>query len=73
MRAIYDLERAIHLWELLRDNAQRAANETTAGCEKVGKSVELTPRVARARAFIANCYTSILAAKARIDDLERED
>ena len=53
MRVIHDLERAIRVWELVRDDAQQTVNEAS-------------------RAFIVTCNTSILAAKARIDELERE-
>ena len=54
LRIIHDLERAIRVWELVRDDAQQTVNETS-------------------RAFIVTCNTSILAAKARIEELERED
>jgi hypothetical protein len=73
MRAIHDLERAIRLWELLRDGAQRVVNETRACSEKERDSVESTLRVAKFQAFIAKCNTWILEAKARIDELEEED
>jgi hypothetical protein len=53
LRIIHDLERAIRVWELVRDDALQTVKETT-------------------RALIATCNTSILAAKARIDELERE-
>ena len=54
LRIIHDLERAIRVWELVRDDAQQNVNETS-------------------RAFIATCNRSILAANARIEELERED
>ena len=71
VRLIHDLERAIRLWELLRDNAQRVINESNANPENQGDSVETDPAVAKARAYIEKCNASILAAKTRIDELER--
>ncbi len=73
LRVIHDLERAIRLWELLRDNAQRLLNETKACSEKQGDSVEMNPAVAKARAYIDICDASILTTKARINELARED
>jgi len=73
VRVIHDLERAIRLWELLRDNAQRVITETKACSEKQGDSVEMNPAVAKARAYIDTYNASILATKARIDELARED
>jgi hypothetical protein len=73
VRIIHDLDRAIRLWELLRDNAQRVVNEIKACSEKQGDSVETNPTVAKARAYIDTCNASILAAKARIDELARLD
>jgi hypothetical protein len=73
VRAIHDLERAIRLWELVRDSAQQIVNETMARYEKQGNSIETNQRVVRARAYIASCDTSILMAKARIDELARGD
>jgi hypothetical protein len=73
MRAIHDLERAIHCWELLRNNAQRLLNETTARSENPNDSIESNQRVSEFHAFIIGCNTRILEAKARIDRLERED
>jgi len=73
VRVIHDLERAIRLWEMLRDNAQRVVNETKACSEKQGDSVETNPTVAKARAYIDTCNASILATKARINELARED
>jgi hypothetical protein len=73
LRVIHDLERAIRLWELLRDNAQRAADETRACSERERDPVESALRVAKFQAYIFDCNTSILATKARIDRLERGD
>jgi hypothetical protein len=71
IRVIHDLERAIRVWELVRDSTQQLVNETTACYEKQGSSVETNPTVAKARVDIATYNTAILGAKARIDDLER--
>lgn len=71
VRAIHDLERVIRLWELLRDNAQRVVNESKACSEKQGDSVETNPTVAKARTYIETCNASILATKARINELAR--
>jgi plasmid stabilization system protein ParE len=73
VRAIHDLERAIRLWELLRDNAQQVVNEPKAGSVRQEDSVATNPAVAKARAWIATCNTSILAARERIDELARGD
>jgi len=73
VRIIHDLERAIRIWELLRDDAQRVVNETEVRSEKRGDCVEASPTVAQARAYIDACNASILATKARIDELERGD
>jgi len=73
VRVIHDLERAIRLWELLRDNEQRVVNETKACSEKQGDSVETNLTVAKARAYIDTCNASILAIKARINELARGD
>ena len=73
LRVIHDLERAIRLWKLQRDNAQRAADETRACSERERDPVERALRVAKFRAYIADCNTWILEAKARIDRLERGD
>ena len=73
VRIIHDLERAIRLWELLRDDAQRVINEAKACSEKHENSVATNQTVTKARAFIATCNTSILAAKTRIDELARGD
>jgi hypothetical protein len=66
VRAIHELERAIRLWELLRDNAQRVVNEQ-------GNSIEPDLRTIEARAYIARCNSSIRALAARIDELETGD
>jgi hypothetical protein len=71
VRVIRDLERAIRLWELLRDNAQAVVNETKACVENHEDSVEADPTVAKARAYIDSCDSWILAAKARIDELAK--
>jgi hypothetical protein len=73
VRVIHDLERAIRLWELLRDNAHRVVNETMACSGEQGDSVETNPTIAKARAYIDACNTSILATKARIDELAKGD
>jgi hypothetical protein len=74
LRVIHDLERAIRLWELLRENAQRVVDETIACSEKQEHSiVETNPTVTKARSHIDACNASILAAKERIDDLARGD
>jgi hypothetical protein len=71
VRAIHDLERATRLWELLRDNAQQVINESNADPENQDDSVETDPAVVKARGVIAACNTYIIAAKTRIDELER--
>jgi hypothetical protein len=71
VRAIHELERAIHLWEMLRDNAQQVVDETTACSGKHGEPVETNPAVVKARAYVDTCNASILATKARIDELVR--
>jgi hypothetical protein len=71
MRAIHDLERATRLWELLRDDAQQVIDESSANSENQGDSVEADPAVVEARGVIAACNTYIIAAKTRIDELER--
>jgi len=73
VRAIHDLERAIRLWELLLDNAQGVVNEAKACSEKNGDFAETDRMVAKARACINTCDSSILVAKARIDELARRD
>jgi hypothetical protein len=65
LKAIRDLERAIRVWELLRDHAQRVSDEA----EDSVKSILV---VAHARAYIERCNESILASKARIIEIERE-
>jgi hypothetical protein len=71
VRLIHDLERATRLWELLRDNAQQVINESNANPENQGDSVETDLPVVKARGFVAPCNTYIIAAKIRIDELER--
>jgi hypothetical protein len=73
VRVIHDLERAIRLWELLRDKAQRVVEETKACPEKLGDSVETNATVAKACAYVDTCNASILATKERIDKLARGD
>ena len=73
IRAIHDLERAIRVWELVRDTAQQVEIETTAYCERHGEGVETNPTVAKARADIARYNSAILGAKARIDEPEGWD
>ncbi len=70
---IHDRERAIRLWELIRDDAQRVVSETKARSEMQGDSVETNPTVAKARAYIDACNASIHATKARIEELARGD
>jgi hypothetical protein len=69
VRVIHDLERAIRVWELLRDDAQQVVNEASAPSETRGDSVATNPAVISARSLIATCNTSILAANERIDEL----
>ena len=73
VRVIHDLERAIRVWELLRDDAQQVVNETRDSPETQEDSVATNSTIAKARAFIATCNTSIFVAKARIDELARGD
>ncbi|MGC1294868.1 MAG: hypothetical protein WA869_07490 [Alloacidobacterium sp.] len=73
LRVIHDLERAIRVWELVRDSTQQVVNETTACCKRQGVCVETNPTVAKARADIATYNAAILGAKARIGELEREN
>jgi hypothetical protein len=70
VRTIHDLERAIRVWELVRDTAQQVEIETTAYCERHGEGVETNPTVAKARVHIARYNLAILRAKERIDELE---
>jgi hypothetical protein len=58
IRVIHDLERAIRVWELVRDSTQQLVNETTACYEKQGSSVETNPTVAKARVDIATYNTT---------------
>jgi hypothetical protein len=67
------MERAIRLWELLRDNAQGVVNEAKACAEKNGDSAETDLMFTKARACIGTCNASILVARARIDELARRD
>ena len=69
LRAIHDLERAIRVWELVRDRTQQVEMETTANCERQGEAVETNPTVAKARVHIARCNLAILRARERIDKL----
>ncbi len=73
VKAIHDLERAIRLWELLREDAQKVIDETKALSLEYGGSAEINLAVAKARACIDSCNASILVTKARIDELARAD
>ena len=73
VRAIHDLERAIRLWGLLREDARRVVNETTACSEQQGDFIASNLRVAKFQALSASSNTWILEAKARIHQLERGD
>jgi hypothetical protein len=73
LRVIHDLERAIRVWEMVRDSTQEVVNETAACCEMQGDCVETNLTVAKARADIATYNTAILGARARIEELEREN
>jgi hypothetical protein len=70
-KTIHDLERAIRVWQLLRDNAQQKIDDTTAQDEKKGVSPETASTVAQARADIVRYNNLILKAKVRIDLLEK--
>jgi hypothetical protein len=70
LRIIHDLERAIRVWERVRDRAQQVVN---AHYEKQGGSIDTSPANARTSAFIATSNAAIVAAKARIDELEKGD
>jgi hypothetical protein len=59
IRVIHDLERAIRVWELVRDSTQQVVNETTACYEKQGRFVATNPTAAKARADIATYNTAI--------------
>jgi hypothetical protein len=72
IRVIHDLERAIRVWELVRDSTQQLVDETTASYEQ-GRAVEANPAVAKARADIATYNRAILGARARIAELERDN
>lgn len=71
IRAIHDLERAIRVWDLVRDAVQQTVNEKT---DLMGNwEGTLTPnRPLLKRAYIARCNSAILGA-ARIDELEGGD
>jgi hypothetical protein len=69
VRAIHDLERAIRVWELVRDRTRQVEVETTAYCERHGEAVETNLTVAKARVHIARYKLAILHAKERIDEL----
>lgn len=73
LRVIHDLERAIRVWELVRDSVLQALNEAIARCEKQEGFVETGPDIASACSYVATCNRLILAANARIDELTRED
>jgi hypothetical protein len=66
VRAIHDLEKALRLWELLRDNAQQVVDEH-------GGSAEVDPRVTKALVYIARCDSAIRALAARIEEIEIRD
>jgi hypothetical protein len=70
-KTIHDLERAIRVWQLVRDNAQQKIDDTTAQDEKKGVSPETASTVAQARADIVRYNNLILKAKVRIDLLEK--
>ncbi len=70
---IRDMERAIRVWELLRDNLQRVLDDANEGSEIGRNSAETDLNVARAQAYIDLCKGWILAAKVRIDALASED
>jgi hypothetical protein len=73
VRVIHDLERAIRIWELVRDRTQQVVIETTAYNEKQGEAVESNLTVAKARADIARYDWLILRATQRISKLESEN
>jgi hypothetical protein len=73
LMVIHDLERAIRLWELLRDYEQGVVNETRAGSGNRGDAAGAAPAVTHALAYIDSCSARILAAKAQIDGLARGD
>lgn len=72
LRAIHDLERAIRVWELVRDIMQQVLNETTA-CWDKQRCIETSKTIAKAGADIAAYNAAILGAKKRIGELERGD
>jgi len=63
IRVIHDLERAIRVWELVRDSTQQVVNETTACYEKQGCSVETNPTVAKLRVDIATTIRRFLGPR----------
>jgi hypothetical protein len=71
LRVIHDLEKAIRVWELVRDSVQRVVNETAACWEMHGDCVKTNLTIARARAGIATYNRAILGAKTRIEEMER--
>jgi uncharacterized membrane protein len=73
VRVIHQLERSIHVLELVRDRTQQAVNQAIASYERQRGSAETNPAVAKARASIAAYNRAILGAKAQIDELERGD
>lgn len=73
VRVIHDLERAIRLWELLRDNAQGVLNEAKVRSGEQEDSAATNSAAAEALALIATCNTSILGARERIDELATGD
>lgn len=73
LRAIHDLERAIRVWEMVLEGTQLIVNEKIVCYEKREGAVDTSPTLARARANIAAYNKAILGAKARIEELEREN
>jgi hypothetical protein len=73
LKASRDLERAIHVWETGRDIVQQLLNEASLRCNKQVVNFEAAPIVVNSRSYIADCNANILAAKVRIDELERGD
>jgi hypothetical protein len=73
LRAIHDLERAIRVWEQGRDIVRKELNEKIECCEEPDEYIGSHPTVVKARSYIAASTRLILAAEARIEELERED
>jgi hypothetical protein len=69
IKAIHDLERVIRVWELVRDCEQQTIDKATRRRWRRGQSGEASPEIANARSQIAACNASILAVKARINEL----